>query len=119
MAKYTVTFQPLGKTIVVDPAEFPYGRHGAPGSVLDIALSNDILIEHACGGIGACATCHVIVRQGMANVSDPTDDELDQVDLAPGCTPNSRLACLAVVAGDVTVEIPGWNRNAVSEHPHD
>jgi 2Fe-2S ferredoxin len=28
---------------------------------------------------------------------------------------NSRLGCQAVVKGDVTVEIPAWNRNYVSE----
>ena len=72
MAKFTITFLPLERAIEVDPAEFPYGRHGAPGSILDIALANDIMIEHACGGIGACATCHVIVREGMGNVSEAT-----------------------------------------------
>jgi 2Fe-2S ferredoxin len=39
------------------------------------------------------------------------------VELAPGCTLNSRLACQAVVAGDVTVEAPAWNRNLVRETP--
>jgi 2Fe-2S ferredoxin len=28
---------------------------------------------------------------------------------------HSRLGCQAVVAGDVTVDIPEWNRNYVSE----
>ena len=27
----------------------------------------------------------------------------------------SRLGCQAVVMGDVTVEIPAWNRNYISE----
>ena len=35
--------------------------------------------------------------------------------MAPGLTLHSRLACQAVVKGDVTVEIPSWNRNYVSE----
>jgi ferredoxin, 2Fe-2S len=116
MTCYRVTFQPMGRTVEVDPADLPLQNHGRPGSVLDIALGNGILIEHACGGIGACATCHVLVRSGAEYLSEPTDEELDQVELAPGNTPASRLACLAVVRGDVTVEIPDWNRNAVSEH---
>jgi 2Fe-2S ferredoxin len=115
MPTYQVTFEPMGKTVTADPDAYPYGDHGDPGSLLDIALAHDIFIDHACGGIGGCSTCHVIVTAGMAHLSEADDDELDHVELAPGNTPASRLACKAIVAGDVTVTIPAWNRNAVSE----
>lgn len=115
MAKYKVTFEPMGQTVEADSELYPYGDNGLPGSILDIALHHGIEIEHACGGQGVCATCHVIISRGAENLSPATDDEMDAVDLAPSVTPNSRLACLAVVQGDVTVQIPGWNRNAVSE----
>ncbi|MCL2701339.1 MAG: 2Fe-2S iron-sulfur cluster-binding protein [Phycisphaerae bacterium] len=111
MPKHTITFLPANVTVDVDPARYPYGSHGRPGSVLDIALTHGVSIEHACGGVGVCATCHIIVESGMENLSEPTDDELDRVDYAPNATPRSRLACLAVVRGDVTVRIPHWNRN--------
>jgi 2Fe-2S ferredoxin len=39
------------------------------------------------------------------------DDEADRLDLAAGLTLHSRLACQAVVNGDVTVEVPTWSRN--------
>ena len=106
----------MGKTVQADPAAYPYGDHGEPGSLLDIALANGVAIEHACGGVGACGTCHVIVAAGAENLSPPSEEELDLVELAPGGTPDSRLACLAVVRGDVTVTIPDWNRNAVREN---
>ena len=64
--KYTITFQPMNETVEVDPAALPYGRDGLPGSILDIALAHDIDIDHACGGVCACSTCHVIVRQIIA-----------------------------------------------------
>ena len=115
MGIYKVTFQPAGTVVEADPAHFPYGHHGRPGSILDIALSHGIAIVHACGGAGACGTCHVIVLAGMANLSPAGDDELDVVERAPGVTPESRLACLAVVKGDVTVKVPLWNRNLVAE----
>ena len=115
MTTYHVTFEPMGKTVEIDPAEYPYGDHGLPGSLLDIALANGVSIEHACGGVGVCATCHVIVLAGGEDLSEPDDNELDHVELAPDHTPNSRLACKAVVQGDVTVMIPDWNRNAVRE----
>lgn len=116
MPTYKVTYEPANVTVEVDPASYPYGSHGEPGSLLDIALTHGVAIEHACGGVGVCATCHVIVEAGMENLSPPTDEELDRVDYAPGSTPESRLACQAVVKGDVTVKIPNWNRNAVSEN---
>jgi ferredoxin, 2Fe-2S len=116
MPKYNVIFKSLDKTVSVDPDDYPYGTHGHPGSLLDIALANDILIDCACGGVGVCCTCHVIVEEGMDNLSEAEDEEYDSVDQAPGNTLNSRLACQAVVQGDVTVSIPHWNRNAVSEH---
>jgi 2Fe-2S ferredoxin len=115
MATYSVTFDPVGATVEVDPSLYPYSRYGQPGSLLDIALAHGVELEHACGGAGVCATCHVIVVKGRENLSPPTDDELDVVDMAPNHTPDSRLACKAVVRGDVTVRVPGWNRNAVPE----
>lgn len=115
MATYKVTFQPVGVTVEVDPESYRFGRYGKPGSILNIALTSGVEIEHACGGAGVCATCHVIVDEGMKNLSEANEDELDTIDRAPGNTPTSRLACQAIVAGDVTVTIPGWNRNAISE----
>lgn len=103
---YKVTFLPHNVTVEVDEADYPYGDHGKPGSILDIALKNHIKLEHNCGGNCACTTCHVIVRQGAANLSEMEEDEEDKLDQAPGLTPTSRLGCQCVVRGDVTVEIP-------------
>jgi len=106
MATCHVTFLPIGVTVEVDPELYPYGRHGKPGSLLDIALTHGVQIEHACAGNGACGTCHVIVNEGAAGLTEADDDELDVVDGVAGCTPASRLACAAVVRGDVTVTVP-------------
>ena len=46
-SKYTVTFLPMGTKVEVDPADLPLGRDGLPGSILDIALGNDIDIHLA------------------------------------------------------------------------
>jgi 2Fe-2S ferredoxin len=110
-----VTFEPAGVTVEHDPAVAPAKARGRPGCLLDVALTSGVGIEHACGGAGVCGTCHVIVTKGTDGLSPPTDDELDVVDLAPAHTPESRLACQAVVRGDVTVRVPDWNRNLVSE----
>ena len=112
---YKVTILPLGVTVDFDPGAMPYSEHGLKGSLLDICLNHKLHLEHACGGSCACTTCHIIVKQGDANLSEASDDEMDRVDQAAGTTLHSRLGCQAVVSGDVTVEIPGWNRNYVSE----
>jgi 2Fe-2S ferredoxin len=104
--KHKVTFLPMNVTVEVDDAEFPYGDHGKPGSILDIALKNNISLEHNCGGNCACTTCHIIVRSGAENLSEMEEDEEDKLDQAPGLTPYSRLGCQSVVSGDVVVEIP-------------
>ena len=117
---YTITFLPEGRRVTVDPAALPYSRDGLPGSILEIAGGHGVEIDHACGGVCACSTCHLIVREGLESCSPATEDEEDQLDLAPGLTPQSRLACQTVPDGsrDVVVEIPGWNRNLVKEDGH-
>ena len=116
MPKYKVTFEPAGRTVEVDPDAYPCGGQGRPGSLLDIAMAHGVEIECACGGHGACGTCHVVVEAGGEDLCEPDDDELDRIDEVPGSTLRSRLACLAVVAGDVTVTVPARGRNIVSEH---
>jgi 2Fe-2S ferredoxin len=116
--KYRVKFLPSGKVFEVDPEKLPYDRTGLPGSILDIAGAAGIPLDHACGGVCACSTCHVIVREGLETCNEATDDELDMLDEARGVTTESRLGCQCVPDGttDVVVEIPSWNRNLVKEH---
>lgn len=101
-----VTLLPAGRTVEFQPGALPYRRHGRPGSLLDVALNFAIELEHACGGNCACTSCHVIVRQGEERLSPIEDPEADRLSMAAGVTLHSRLACQAVVLGDVTVEIP-------------
>jgi len=114
---YRITFVGIDKTIDVDPAKIPYGPTGQPGSILDIALGAGIDLEHACGGVCACSTCHVFVKEGLASCNEATDDEQDELDEAPGITLQSRLSCQCVPNGtmDLVVEIPAWNKNLVKE----
>jgi 2Fe-2S ferredoxin len=117
---YTVRFIKPDKTEVnaqVDPQKIPYGQTGLPGSILDIALGAGIDLEHVCGGVCACSTCHVIVKKGLESCNEGTDDEYDQLEEAPVTTLQSRLGCQCVPNGtvDVVVEIPAVNKNLVRE----
>ena len=116
MAK--VTFLPSGDTFEFDLASVPYGEHGKPKSFLDVAEHFGFHLEHACGGSCACTTCHIVVKNGDSWVSQMEDDEADRVELAADLQLGSRLGCQAVITSndaDITVEIPSWNRNYVSE----
>ncbi len=116
-SSYRITFNPGNKTIEVDSASIPYQRDGKPGSILDLALGHDVDIDHACGGVNACSTCHVYIREGFDTCTESEETEEDMLDNAPGVQEFSRLACQAVPDGskDVVVEVPSWNRNHVAE----
>lgn len=107
-----------------DPAAKEHTLMAAKGEhLLEVAVENGINIEHACGGVCACSTCHVYVEQGERALSEPTEAEEDRVEEAPGLQRNSRLSCQCVIqpsAGStpITIRVPSWNRNAVKEVPH-
>ncbi len=97
---------PDGITIDAEPGQ----------TILDVALKHGVEIEHACEKSCACTTCHVIVRRGYDSLEDPIEREEDLLDRAWGLEPQSRLSCQAIVADeDLTVEIPKYSINQVSE----
>ena len=98
---------------------------GEHESLLEVAIDNGINIEHACGGVCACSTCHIYLEQGSMQVNEATEAEEDRVEEAPGIRRSSRLACQCELKdlGDgkrvpIVIRVPSWNRNAVKEIPH-
>jgi len=65
--------------------------HGQPMSFLDVAVNYGIFLDHACGGVCACTTCHLHVKQGAEGTSEAEDLELDRLETAAGIELNSRL----------------------------
>ena len=115
--KITFRVEEGAETVVeVDPKQLPE-RDGEPGSLLGYALAAGLRVDHACGGFCACSTCHVIVKQGLDTCNEASEDEEDMVEMAPGLTDQSRLACQCVPDGtrDLIVEVPEWNRNYIQE----
>jgi len=115
-----VTFLPEGRTVEFECGKMPYKDHGKPQSILDVAINNNVFLDHACGGNCACTTCHVHVIKGAELLSEMDDDEADRLDMAADLQLNSRLGCQVVIEkpGEVVVKIPEWNRNYVSEEQH-
>jgi 2Fe-2S ferredoxin len=95
-------------------AEVPAGT-----SILDAGMKAGVRIGNACGGVCACSTCHVWVKQGLASLSEQEERELDILDKAYDVKPSSRLSCQAEVGDqDLVVDVtPESQKTYYDEHP--
>ena len=101
------------------------GKPCPQGAVFNAAPGRESRARHDCSrrqGAArcefncACATCHVIVREGFDTLEEPSDNELDHLDTAWGACHLSRLSCQVKVGdGDLVIEIPKYNRNHANE----
>ena len=94
-------------TKVVENAEEGY-------SILEITEDHDVHLNHNCGGVCGCSTCHIYVEEGMEFLPEIEDDEEDFVDRAIDPKINSRLACQCEIqpnSGDIVVTIPEQDFN--------
>jgi len=92
-----VHFTPLSTSAEAIPNE----------TVLDAARRADAPLGNSCGSVGVCARCRVRVLAGAENLSEPTTIE-KRVAAQRGFADDERLACQAVVNGDVEVTTGYW-----------
>ena len=76
-------------------------------TLADIAAVADVPVGNSCGGVGVCGRCCVRVLAGAENLSAPTMIEL-RVSAQRGFAADERLACQAIVTGDVEVTTSYW-----------
>ena len=74
-------------------------------SVLDVALNNGIQLQHNCGGVCGCSTCHIYINAGGDDLPEISDKEEDFIDRAENPRINSRLACQCVVEVDMQLVV--------------
>jgi 2Fe-2S ferredoxin len=103
--RYRLTLRNTGETFDVDPDDLDEGYPGQAGSILQTLMRHGVDIEHSCGGVLACSTCHVYVRKGGDATNEPSDEEEDMLDTAPALERSSRLACQCVPDGSEDVEV--------------
>jgi 2Fe-2S ferredoxin len=111
MAK--VRFRAIGQSW---EADVPPGT-----SILQAARACGAPEGDACGGVCACSTCHVYVKQGGPLLTPAEEDEEDILDKAFDVQLQSRLGCQAkiTVDGDLDVEITRESLDAYyHEHPN-
>ena len=76
-------------------------------SVLDVCLENGIELQHNCGGVCGCSTCHVYVNKGMDNIQEISDKEEDFIDRAVNPrTSSSRLGFASVWLLTAILKLP-------------
>lgn len=88
-------------------------------SILDVAEEHDIHLNHNCGAVCACSTCHIYVHKGEEYLPEITDREEDFIDRAIDPTIESRLGCQCVVqdeAAEFEVTIPDQSQIIGHEH---
>ena len=106
-----VRFEPDGIEI-----EVPVGT-----SILEASNKTHSQVGSACGGVCACSTCHVYVKQGLDDLTEAKDREEDILDKAFDVKANSRLGCQSRIEGEdavIVVEISRESRQAfLDEHP--
>lgn len=112
MARVTFKFEDQQPTVVVENVEVGL-------SILEVTEEHDIHLNHNCGGVCACSTCHVYIHQGEEVLEEISDKEEDFIDRATNPKLNSRLGCQCIILeedADIIVEIP--DQRGIIGHEH-
>ncbi|HEY0899545.1 MAG TPA: 2Fe-2S iron-sulfur cluster-binding protein [Sphingobacteriaceae bacterium] len=70
-------------------------------SLMEVLKASEYQILATCGGMALCATCHVQVKEGLDNLPEPSNDEMDMLDTLPDAGFDSRLACQIRISDDI------------------
>ncbi len=88
-------------------------------SILEITELYDVHLNHNCGGVCACSTCHIYVESGEQFLEEISDKEEDFIDRAINPRIESRLGCQCIILTEnarVVVTIPDQSRIIGHEH---
>lgn len=88
-------------------------------SILELTEEYDVHLNHNCGGVCACSTCHLYVEKGEDFLEEISDKEEDFIDRAINPRLESRLGCQCVIleeTAQITVTIPDQRRIIGHEH---
>ena len=97
---------------IVENAESGY-------SILEITEDHDIHLNHNCGGVCACSTCHIYVNSGAEKLEEISDKEEDFIDRAINPKLESRLACQCIIlTDDAEIEVTIPNQSGIIGHEH-
>lgn len=113
MAKFTFRFEDENlETKVVE--------QDAKGlSILEVTEDHHIHLNHNCGEVCACSTCHIYVEKGNEHLQEISDREEDFIDRAIDPRIESRLGCQCVVLEeDAEFEVIIPDQSQIIGHEH-
>lgn len=88
-------------------------------SILEITEENNIHLNHNCGGVCACSTCHVYVLSGESFLEEISDKEEDFIDRAINPKLESRLGCQCIILEeDAAIDIMIPDQANIIGHEH-
>ena len=88
-------------------------------SILEITEDADVHLNHNCGGVCACSTCHIYVLRGEDDLEEISDKEEDFIDRARNPRIESRLACQCVIlSADAIIEVEIPDQGGIIGHEH-
>ena len=74
-------------------------------SVLEVALRENLALDHTCGGNGTCGTCRVFIKKGLQNLPPRNEIEAEMAD-DRGFRNDERLACQIPPIEGLVIERP-------------
>ncbi len=88
-------------------------------TILEVTEENDIHLNHNCGGVCACSTCHIYVEKGDDFLEEISDKEEDFIDRAENPRLESRLACQCeILEDDAVIEVIIPDQSGIIGHEH-
>lgn len=88
-------------------------------TVLEATEMHEVHLNHNCGGVCACSTCHIYVLEGEDSLEEISDKEENYIDRAINPRINSRLACQCLILDDkarIKVLVPDQKQIIGHEH---
>ena len=88
-------------------------------NILEVTEDYDIHLNHNCGAVCACSTCHVYIESGEDYLKEITDREEDFIDRARNPRLESRLACQCeILDDDAVLEVHIPDQSEIIGHEH-
>jgi len=87
-------------------------------SILEVTEDHDIHLNHNCGAVCACSTCHIYVDKGQDALPEITDREEDFIDRAINPTIDSRLGCQCILLEDTDYVVTIPDQSQIIGHEH-
>jgi 2Fe-2S ferredoxin len=81
-------------------------------SILELAIANEVPLNHSCGGMGSCTTCLVKVQKGLETLEPRNELEAEHANMR-NFSDNERLSCQTEAKDGLVLEVPSVDPDAI------